>query len=361
MRRSADRGHVGRGDRRVVEDETNGRAVEVSAGHDVALRRKDQRVVRGAVHLALEDGPAVLEGVARRAMNLGHAPQRVVVLNPSAAPVRLADRAAREQPAQIRRGIERSRMRPGADDPRIEGDIGAAGGVDRRCARQVGDPREKESAVEGEAAHGNGHLDPVDESQALLCAERDRADARPPEGSGGPQRPALEPRLALADQEESQVSERREVSGGAHGALLGHDREAIGREHPQKRFDRPDANARPALGEGIGPQDHHGPHGLVREGAADSGGVAAHEIPLERLDVRLLNRHVGKPAESGIDAVDALAALEGFVDRTPRRRNRPPRRRRKRRPRAAPCHVDEIVEAQPRAVQEEPLHRRAIV
>ena len=71
--------------------------------------REDERIVRRAVHLALEDLAGVGEGVARRAVDLRHAAQGVVVLDAAAAAVRFADRAAGEERPQVGRALHARR------------------------------------------------------------------------------------------------------------------------------------------------------------------------------------------------------------------------------------------------------------
>ena len=196
----------------IVEDVTDGSAVEIAAGDDVPAPREDERVVRRAVHLALENLARVLEGVACRPVDLRHASQRVVVLDAAATPVRFADRASREERPQVRRRRDRARMGPRADDPRVECGVRAACGIERRGAGDVRDAREIESAFERESSDGDRHLHAVDEREPFLGGEGHGREPSRLERLRRAHLPAPVSRSPLADEAERQVRERSEVA-----------------------------------------------------------------------------------------------------------------------------------------------------
>ena len=58
-----------------------------------------------------------------------------------------------------------------------------------------------------------------------------------------------------------------------------------------------------SLRQDIGAQQHQGAHFGLAEGFADPGGVAAHEIVLERGNLIMTDMNVGQLSETGGDAV----------------------------------------------------------
>ena len=101
---------------------------------------------------------------------------------------------------------------------------------------------------------------------------------------------AVEPRLALADQRQREVRERREVAARADRAAARDARQHAAVEALEQQLDGLDARARVALRERVRAQEHRRANDLVRVGLADAAGVAAQEPQLELLGQLLGNR-----------------------------------------------------------------------
>jgi hypothetical protein len=78
--RLADVGKLRHRDRREIERDRDGLSVEVPPAHDATLFHEDQRVVGHGIDLGLQDASGVVERIARRAVHLGHAADRVRIL-----------------------------------------------------------------------------------------------------------------------------------------------------------------------------------------------------------------------------------------------------------------------------------------
>ena len=149
------------------------------------------------------------------------------------------------------------------------------------------DAAELERAGEREAADRDRHLHAVDEREALLGAEHDRAgSARGAErAAAGICAAARRGTLPSPIRASARCDSGARSPGGADGALRRDDGKDVGREHREQRLDRRDADAGVAAGERVGPQHHHRPHGRRPERRADARGVAADEVALELLDL----------------------------------------------------------------------------
>ena len=91
---------------------------------------------------------------------------------------------------------------------------------------------------------------------------------------------AAELGLALADHAEREVGERREVAGGADAAARRDHRVDAGVEQLAQPLAAHRAGAAAAGREHRGAQQHHGAHGVARQGGPDASGVRSYEILL---------------------------------------------------------------------------------
>ena len=120
----ADRRQLGHADRQRVGGERHRRAVEVAARHAPRRRRRRPSGCRWRRWPRSSTMPAgERDGVARRAVHLRDAAHRVGVLDPAAVGVRVVERAAVDQPAQV---VGRALL---------AGDAGGRRGCARRMAR----------------------------------------------------------------------------------------------------------------------------------------------------------------------------------------------------------------------------------
>ena len=116
-----DVGQLGDRDLGVVHHQRDRLAVEVAGGDHRVVVGKDQRIVGDRVDLARQHFGRVAQRVARRAVHLRHAAQRVGVLDLVAVGVRRVDRrVGRDLPARWRRSPRRPDAAAHRRDARVE-------------------------------------------------------------------------------------------------------------------------------------------------------------------------------------------------------------------------------------------------
>ena len=166
------------------------------------------------------------DGVARRAVHLRRAAHRVGVLHPAAVGVRVVERAAVDQPAQVGGATPLAAMRPGGVDARVERGNRAAQRVDGQRGDDVGGAGQPVGGGDGQRQHGRGGLGAVDQRQALLGGRADRREAGGASASAAGRRVVAVPDVAFADQHQRDVRQRREVAAGADRAAARHAADA---------------------------------------------------------------------------------------------------------------------------------------
>ena len=239
-----------------------------------------------------------------------------------------ADLAAFEQVAQAARALQLAGMRARGVDPVVERPRRAAQRVQRERADDIG-------GVGQESARRPSSRQPM---ASIACVPLMRL--MPSLGCrsigsmpGAPQRLAagedcaLELRFAFADQDQRHVGERSQIARRAHAALRRHDgRDAAIQQIAEPLGDqRPDA--REALREDVGADQHHGAHDVARQRIADAGAVGADHVALQLVEIFAGNADVGQQADAGIDGVDRVVAGGQPVDE--RARALPSARRRR--------------------------------
>jgi hypothetical protein len=287
----------------------------------------------------------VLDGVARRAGDHRRAAQAVGVLDAVVA-VAVAgdDRGAGEDLAQVGGAGGLAGLRAQRDEVLGEDAVGAQQALDGHRGGDVGGREQVVQVGQGEDQHPQHAVGAVDERQALLGLEGQRRDAGLAEGLGGRAGDAVGvDDLALADQRERAVGQRREVARGAERAVLAHHRGDAGVEQREDRLgdDRP--RARVAHRQGACAQQHHRAHDLALDRRAHPGRVRAHERALQLLAPAGGDDDVGQRAEPGRDAVRRLGRVEQPVDDPGAGRHDLPRGIRQRHPRARASDRDDIL------------------
>ena len=236
---------------------------------DAALG-EDERVVGRAVDLDVEDAPEVVERVADGAVDLGHAAQRVRVLDlvgrRRGGPL---ERRVAQEVAQLGRDRDLARMRPGElvrrgerhvrPEQRLDADIAAATlavRASRSASASSSAPIAVISCVPLRSARPS-FASSVSGSRPT-SRERDRAAGIdcPPNST-----------CAAPDQRQREVGERGEVAGRPDGALGRHDRVDAEREEREQAIDELGPAAAVAEGEGVRPQQEHRPDDLARRTA----------------------------------------------------------------------------------------------
>ena len=133
-----------------VERERERLAVEVAVRDERVVVDEHERIVGRRVELDRDGVVGVVEQVARRAVHLRRAAQRVRVLHLVAPAVRLDDRRAVEQAQHVRRRVALPAQRPQRVDLRQERRARALQRLERHRAREIGRLREPARAHEAE-------------------------------------------------------------------------------------------------------------------------------------------------------------------------------------------------------------------
>ena len=300
------------------------RAVEVAARDDVARVGEHHRVVGRRVGLD-RDGPAgERDRVARRAVHLRRAAQRVGVLHLAAVLVRLVDAAAGER--------ARGCWRPSACWPacgrgvvnaRLEGMHRAAERVERerpatsaaRASRSACTSARPSTAVDACVPLMSARPSFAASAHGRRCprcgARRCRAGAARMVAPGG------------CSTSPSPISTSARWASGARSPdaptepRLGHDRVDAAIQHLDERRERLEADAGESLRQHVGAQHHHGAHGGDVERFTHSRRVAAQQVDLQRREVVRGDPDVGQRPETGVDAVRRLGAGGLRVDDRP--------------------------------------------
>ena len=122
---------------------------------------------------------------------------------------------------------------------------------------------------------------PLIEREPLLRRQLHRLEPDARERLRPRQPLAVDPRLALADERQREVRERREVAGGADRAAARHDGQHAAVEEREQQLDRLDPRARVALRERVRAQEHRRADDLVGVRLADAARVRAQEPQLQ--------------------------------------------------------------------------------
>jgi hypothetical protein len=138
-------------------------AVEIASAHDVPVV-EDERVVRHAVQIHLDDLRRVLDRVAAGAVHLGHAAEAVRVLHLAAVLVALHHGVfAVEEAADVCRDRLLSRLRAHVMDARVEGPERPANRVERKPRRDIGGLAQRARVGDGEGGESSHELRAVDQ------------------------------------------------------------------------------------------------------------------------------------------------------------------------------------------------------
>ena len=281
IRRSRDRRQLARAPILSVSSGMRHRlAVEVAVRDAPRRARRARAGCRWPAFSSIGDHPlGVVDRVAHGAVHLRRAAQRVGVLHPPAPAVRGDDLRVVEQAVQVRgrrdlAGVRAQRLELGRERrPR------SAHRLDR-LARRRGRPASpsRRARHSDERADRRHELRAVDEREPLLRGELDRREARPAPARSAPGSVSPpSPGVALADEHEREVRERREIAARPQRPARRHHRHARRpRACRRSSCDELAAHARRALRERVRAQQHRRPHDLVRERVADAAGVAAH-------------------------------------------------------------------------------------
>ena len=311
----ADRGERHERERQCVEGDRDRHPVEVPAAPDVVVLDEHDRVVAHAVRLDREHVTNVPAGVARGAVHLRRAPERVGILDLMwRIPVRLADRRSGQERAQVRRARGLPRMGTQRLEPLVEGRVGAERGLDRHRCDDVGRPRERLRPGEREHPDREHALRPVHQREPFLGFERERRQRLVRQHVAGGHRcravvgrqQAPEP-----DQREREAGERREIAGSPERSLLRDRRDHVAVQHLDHAIDHDLPHAGMAEREDVCAEQQHRARLLPRQRRSDGGRVRGHDAVLERGGLLGRDRDVRERAEAGRHAVHPTAVGDG--------------------------------------------------
>jgi len=203
-------------------------------------------------------------------------------------------------------------------DARVEGGVGALQGVEGEGAHHVGGLCDARGFGEREPAQRADELRAVDEREALLGPEHQRLEPGGGERKGGGLAAPGHDALALADEREREVGERRQVAAGPDRSLRWDHGQDVSIEQRDELLERLEPDAREALRQHVRAQQHERPRLGRSERRADARGVRAHQVHLQLAQPIVRDADVGEVAEAGRHAVDDVAARNGRVDHAPR-------------------------------------------
>ena len=278
-------------------------------------------------------------------------------------PVAGQQRRPGQQPAQVGRAGQLARMRPQRLDPFVVGAVGAEQSLDRQRAGHVGRLDQHAGVVDREGQQRLHRLGPVDQRQALLRGQGQRLQAvlgQHPGRRASLGRPARDPQPALADQRLSQVRELSQVAGGAHRAFARDDRQQVQGQQLEQPGGQLNPHPRVAGRQRPGPQQEHGPHGLLVQQRSGRSRVRAHDRALQLGQVACPDRGVDQRTEPGVHPVHGRSAPQRPLDD----RTAPLHPLRHLGTKAGPClparHVDDIIDGQRASVHHDLSHDRQL-
>jgi hypothetical protein len=167
-------------------------------------------------------------------------------------------------------------------------------------------------------------LGAVDERNPLFGLQRQRFEAGPLErGGGGDPSPFPFPRslnedLALADERQRHVRQRRQIAGGSHASLLRHHGVNPRVQQLRQLMDQNRPHAAGLFEQDVGAEQHDPAHDIHRERCAHTRDVTQNQIALKLEELILRYPHTGQLAETGVQPVDRAVTCCGPLDGRPR-------------------------------------------
>ncbi len=276
---------------------------------------KDQRIVDRGVRLGLKHSAAMRQRVAHRAVHLRDAAQRVGILHAAAVAVRLADLAAFQHAPQVGRGLHLSGVRTRLVNALVKCRVGPFERVAAQAAEHVGGIHQCFRRKQRQRAHSQHGLRAIDQRDGFLGFQYQRLDLRPLQRlRAGNAHAFLVEALAFADQRQRQMRQRSQIAARAHASLRRHNRSDAAVEHLAERVDDDGPHAGVALGERVGPQQHHGARFRDGQRLAHADRVRAHQVDLQFANLVAGDAHVAQFADAGGDGIGDLVAGDDLVD-----------------------------------------------
>jgi len=272
--------------------------------------------------------------VAKRTVDLRHAPHTVGVLHLGTIGVRLHDLAIGQQSAQVGGTGDLAGMRADGVYPRVERFQRTFRRLDGHGTGDVGDFPQLSGANQRVGKDGRADLRAVDERQPLARLEPIRFQLGPAERllAVYQSKPALgcaglgQIRCPFADHEQAHVRQRREVAAGADAALLRDGRHDAAIEHLDEMLDQPDGDTGMSLHQRLDAKRQRQAGDADVQHRAPADGMAAQKVFLKVQDFLRLDPLTRQLAEAGVDAVDRAALGQQLLKATASRIDPLPRR-----------------------------------
>ena len=228
--------------------------------------------------------------------------------------MRFADIAAAHEIAKHARDGDLAAVAAHALDATVERGVATLDGVGRHGARYERGREDVLGPEDGGQCQRRRHLRAVQQRESLLGREPYRLDAGLPERLVRRHQVALHAHLADAEQRARHVRERREVARGADRTARRNAWVDALVEQRAQGFDEHQPHTREALGQRDDFHQHDETDDVVIEIFADADGMRAHEVFLQAFEFVAADAHRCQAPEARVDAVDAAAAREQFVD-----------------------------------------------
>ena len=127
--------------------------------------------------------------------------------------------------------------------------------------------------------------------------------------------------IALANQAQCEMSERREIAAGAHRTFFRNDWMHATIKHLTKHLDDFGTDSAKPERKHVCAEQHHRAHLRFREWLADSAGVAANKIQLELAQRIARDANIREFAKTRADAVNGGITRDDFFDKFARSQN----------------------------------------
>jgi hypothetical protein len=203
----------------------------------------------------------------------------------------------------------------GADPVQLrqERPLRAEHGLDGQRRGHVRHGEQVAGVLDGEQQHAEHPVGAVDQREAFLGGEVERAQAGVVQGlRGGGTGTVLAEHPALAEQHQRAVRQRCQVAGRAQRAVFRHPRRDVRVQQVGDALGEHRAYPGVAEGQRAQPQQQHGPHHFAGHRRADPGGVRADQRVLQLGPPFGGDERVGERAEAGGHAVHrAAGGLDG--------------------------------------------------
>ena len=295
------------GYREEVHRHGNRFAVEVAGRDDEVVVGTYGRVVGCRVHLDVNYGVDVCNGVLHRAVNLRDASERIRVLH-----VRLRflhNLAALEQLSHASRCDDLSLMRTylmhSVGERRRESVVGV-----ERHSRNLVCPIAQTMRLQQRPYSERTHvLRAVEQRQTLFRCELDRLPVELLQHLLAANHLAVYLHFAETDERKRKVSQRNEVARCAERALHVYHRIYVVVEEVDESVHGDELAAREAVAERLYLQEQHNLHDVVRHTVARAASMRHHKVYLQLRQVVGADAHVAERAEARRNAVDRSGGL----------------------------------------------------